>query len=282
MRIGISGASGQVGHGALAALQDLGGHDIVAITREPGRVPVPMEARLGDYDRPETLANAYAGLDRLLIIPGADLRPGVRSAQVVAAVEAAVAAGVGHVFQLSATATREKAEPAMGAAYWAGERHLLTSAAKAWTILRMNYFAETFAEQAGMAAGTGHIPGFAENRVAFVSRDDVAAACAGALAGRGEVGATYNLTGPDRVTGAERAALLAEFTGHPIDYLVLTEAHLRDAMRAAGLPSFVIDAVASMQVAQAEGVYDIVTGDVERLAGHAPRSLSDVLAGLEF
>ncbi len=283
MRIGVSGAGGQLGRAIVTELtRRAAGEEIVAITREPEQLALPVETRPGDYDRPETLVEAYAGLDRLLLISSADLRPGVRSAQAVAAVDAAVAAGVGHVFLLSATGTREKAEPAMGAAYWAGEHRLLTSSAKAWTILRMNYFAETFAEQAGMAASTGHLPGYAENRVAFVSRDDVAEACAGALATPGHVGATYNLCGPDRVTGAERAALLAGHTGQPVAYAVLTEQQLREAMGGAGLPPFVIDAVASMQAAQAEGAYDIVTGDVERLAGHPPRALRDVLAARAF
>jgi len=279
MKIGVAGSSGQLGSAVLRALSHAAPmQDIIAISRTPSSAL----GRFGDYDQPETLRSAYAGLDRLLLIPSADLRPGARSRQALAAVDAAVAAGVKHIFLLSATGTREKAEPAMGAAYWAGEHRLLTSEAKAWTILRMNYFAETFADQAGMEAKTGHVPGFAESRVAFVSRDDVAAACAGALSTDGHVGATYNLSGPDRVTGAERAALLAQFTGQPVDYVVLSEEQLRSAMGGAGLPSFVIDAVASMQAAQAEGAYDIVTGDVEKLAGRAPRALRDVLAGRKF
>jgi len=283
MKIGISGAGGQLGRLVVTDLLGrAGSHEIVAISREPGKLEATLESRLGDYDKPETLGKAYAGLDRLLLIPSADLRPGVRSAQALASVDAAVAAGVEHIFLLSATGTREKAEPSMGAAYWVSEHRLVTSAINAWTILRMNYFSETFAEQAGMSAGTGHVPGFAENRVAFVSRDDVASACAGALATRGHVGATYNLSGPDRVTGAERAALLTRYTGQPVAYAVLTEAQLRGAMGSAGMPPFMIDLVASMQAAQADGAYDIVTGDVEKLAGHAPRPLAEVLDALEF
>lgn len=174
-KIGISGTNGQLGSSVVADLvRRAGEHEIVAITREPEKVAAPVESRLGDYDKPETLARAYAGLDRLLLIPSANLRPDVRSAQALATVDAAVATGVGHILLLSATGTRNKAEPAMGAAYWAGEHRLVTSQAKAWTILRANYLSETLAEQAEMAAGTGHFPGFAENRVAFVSRDNVA------------------------------------------------------------------------------------------------------------
>lgn len=202
MKIGVSGASGQLGRAVVGELQRRSPeHRVVAITRSPDHFGHPVEARTGDYDRPDTLARAYAGLDRLLLIPGADLQPGVRGRQIVAAVDAAAAAGVPHVFLLSATGTRKKAEPAMGAAYWDGENRLVHSQVKDWTILRMNYFAETLAQEAQMAAATGVLPGFAENKVAYVSRADVALACAGALATDGHQGATYNLCGPASVTG---------------------------------------------------------------------------------
>lgn len=278
MKIGVSGASGQLGRAVVADLQRRApAHAVVAITRSPGTVPGPVEVRLGDYDRPETLADAYAGVDRLLLIPGADLRPGVRGAQIVAAIDAAVSAGVPHVFLPSATGTRAKPEPAVGAAYWAGEQRLIRSDVAAWTVLRMNYFAETLAEEARMAA-TGVLPGFVENRVAYVSRDDVALACAGALATDGHAGAIYNLTGPAAVTGAERARLLSEATGTPLHFAVVEETQLRGALAHGGLPPFVVDAIASMQTTLAEGAYDVVTGDVEMLGGQPPRSLREVLA----
>ena len=103
----------------------------------------------------------------------------------------------------------------------------------------------------------------------------MAAACAGALATDGHGGPTYNLCRPDRVTGAERAALLAAFTGASADFAFVSEDQLRGAMARAGLPTFVIDAVTSLQAAQAEGAYDVVGGDLERFAG---RSLREVLA----
>ena len=62
MKIGISGASGQLGKTLLEELKARGGgHEIVGISRTPGTIE-GAEARLGDYDRPETLAAAYAGL----------------------------------------------------------------------------------------------------------------------------------------------------------------------------------------------------------------------------
>ena len=203
MKIGVSGASGHLGRAVVSELlQRRGGHEVAAITRTPETVAGPARGRFGDYNRPESLAEAYAGLDRLLIIPSLDA--GKRGAQNVA---------------------------------------------------------------------------IAENRVAFVARGDVAAAAAGILIGDCHAGATYNATGPERLSGAERAALVAEITGRPLAFLVITEEQLRAGLTQASLPAQVVNTVISIQASFAAGAFDIMTGDVERLGGRPPKPLRDVLAG---
>lgn len=278
MRIGVSGASGQLGKAVVAELKARGeGHGIVGISRSPETVQPPAEGRLGDYDQPETLLKAYDGLDRLLIIPSADVRPGLRDRHFVAAIEAAIGAGVGHIVLLSSAATREAPKSEMFAAYWTGERHLITRASR-WTILRMNYYAESFAQVAAMSLSAGILPGLGENRVAFVSRDDVAAAAAGILLGDGPAGAIYNATGPAAVTCAERAALMSEITGKPLRFVVINEPQLRLGLSQAGLPPDYIDPLVDIEKRFVDGSFDIVTGDVERLAGRPPRPLHEVLS----
>src|ERR1700693_145444 len=91
MKIGVSGASGHLGRAVVSELLECpGGHEVVAITRSPVTFSGPAQARFGDYNRPESLAEAYAGLDRLLIITTVDPEPGTRGAQNVAAIVAAV------------------------------------------------------------------------------------------------------------------------------------------------------------------------------------------------
>jgi NAD(P)H dehydrogenase (quinone) len=279
MKIGVSGASGHLGRAVVSELlQRPDGHEVVAITRTPETVSGPAQGRFGDYDRPESLAEAYAGLDHLLIIPTVDPVPGKRGAQNVAAIDAAVRAGVKHVVFMSAAGARQEEEPALGTPYWQGEQRLIATA-PAWTILRMNFYAESFVQQAQASLGQGVLTGLAENRVAFVARGDVAAAAAGILIGDGHAGAIYNATGPERLSGAERAALIAEITGRPLAFLVITEEQLRAGLTQAGLPAGGVNAVISIQRSFAAGAFDILTGDVERLGGRPPKPLRDVLVG---
>jgi NAD(P)H dehydrogenase (quinone) len=279
MKIGVSGASGHLGGSVVSELlQRSGGHEIVAITRTPETVSEPAQGRFGDYDRPDSLATAYAGLDRLLIITTVDPVPGKRGAQNVAAIDAAVRAGVKHIVLMSAVGTRQEEEPERGASYWRGEQHLIATA-PAWTILRMNFYAEAFVQLARAALGQGVLNGLAENRAAFVARDDVAAAAAGILIGDGHAGAFYNATGPARLSGAERAALIAEIAGRPLAFQIITEEQLRAGLTQAGLPPGAVNTVVSIQASFAAGAFDILTGDVERLGGRLPKPLRDVLAG---
>ena len=278
MKIGVSGASGHLGRATIAELaQRRGGHEIVAISRTPEAIAAPIQGRFGDYDRPESLVEAYAGLDHLLIIPTIEREPGKRGTQNIAAINAAVRAGVGHIVLMSATGTRQEEEPATGASYWRGEQHLI-AVAPAWTILRMNFYAEALLQLAQASLDRGVLTGLAENRAAFVARDDVAAAAAGILIGEGHAGAIYNATGPQALSGAERAAVIAEITGRPLAFQAITEEQLRAGLTQASLPPPVINILVGIQKNFTTGAFDIVTGDVERLGGRPPKPLRDALA----
>jgi uncharacterized protein YbjT (DUF2867 family) len=78
MQIGISGASGQLGTATVAELK-LRAPDahIIGISRAPDKVQeLGIDARVGEFDQPDSLSTAFADLDRLLIIPSGDMRPG--------------------------------------------------------------------------------------------------------------------------------------------------------------------------------------------------------------
>jgi NAD(P)H dehydrogenase (quinone) len=99
MKIGISGASGQLGAATIAEVKARArSAEIVGISRSPDKLSaLGIEGRFGDFDQPDSLKKAFSGLDRLLIIPSSDMRPGVRATQGREAIQRAIDAGVGHL-----------------------------------------------------------------------------------------------------------------------------------------------------------------------------------------
>ena len=276
MKIGVSGASGKLGAGVLEHLVKVSGIEAVGVSRTPSE-SAGYEARFGDYDQPESLDAAYAGLDRLLIIPTVALAPGQRAQQNLAAIDAANRAGVGHVVFMSSAGTRARQEPDVWASYFAAEQHLMRTATN-WSVLRMNYYAESFADEARGALAQGALVGLGENNVAFVSRADLAAAAAGLLIGEGHEGAIYTGTGPRTWSGADRAQLVAKLSGKALSHVVMTTEDLRARFLASGLPAHIVEVVLSIRKGFVAGGFDIVTGDIEMLSGQPPRSLEEVLA----
>jgi uncharacterized protein YbjT (DUF2867 family) len=70
MKVALVGATGMTGRRALVALLTRG-HDVVAVGRNPERLASldpRAERRIGDFDRPETLPAALAGVDAVAYV----------------------------------------------------------------------------------------------------------------------------------------------------------------------------------------------------------------------
>ncbi|MFN3527306.1 MAG: NAD(P)H-binding protein, partial [Paracoccus sp. (in: a-proteobacteria)] len=100
MTIAISGASGQLGRLVIDhMIARRGAAGLIGLARNPEAAALPVQTRAADYDRPETLAPALAGVDTLLLISGSEI--GRRTAQHRAVIEAAKAAGVRQIVYTS-------------------------------------------------------------------------------------------------------------------------------------------------------------------------------------
>lgn len=278
MKIGVSGASGVVGAAVLNYLKMRApAAQLVGISRTPENVAVDgVEMRRGDYDQPQQLHQAYAGLDRLLIIPSLDMAPGARLRQHSAAVEAAVAAGVGHTLFLSSSNTRPGPLNTLDDCYFIPEQ-LLMQKSKQWTVLRMSLYAEYFVDRARAALAQNFWPATSQGRVSYVLRDDVAAAAAAILAGDGHHGAIYNATGTEALSQDEKAALISRVSGKTISFTQMDMPVYEGTVRQAGLPEFVVEVFRHHEIHTARGGFDIVTGDIEHLTGKPARSAKDFL-----
>lgn len=121
----------------------------------------------------------------------------------------------------------------------------------------MSYYAESLIEEAQMSLAHGVLTGINENK--------------------GHDGAIYTGTGPESLTGAERAEAIAKASGKPLTFFTLPAETLQAQFQQAGLPAEVITAVMSIQQNFSNGDFDIVTGDIEKLSGRPARSLESIL-----
>ena len=144
MAIGISNASGQLGRSTTdLLLERVDPGDLVLVTRDPSQLDAHAErgvaVRRGDFDHPDSLREAYAGVDTLLLISGADV--GRRIAQHTSAIEAARDAGVRHVAYTGIVNPTE-ANPAAVVEEHRGTEEALQASGLDWTMLRNSIYAD--------------------------------------------------------------------------------------------------------------------------------------------
>jgi NAD(P)H dehydrogenase (quinone) len=281
MTVAVTGASGQLGRRATELLLErLDPSEIVAITRRPealddlaGR---GVELRYGDFDDPASLAAAFDGVERLLLISAEEI--GRRVGQHRAAIDAAVAAGVRHVAYTS-VANPSEANPAAVVPDHRATEQALRDSGVAWTFLRNNLYAEHQVASAQAAVGAGRlVTNAGDGATAYVSRDDCAAAAAAVLAGGGHEGRAYEITGPEAVTAAGFAELAGELAGVELPVVSVGDEEYVAGLVAAGIPEPGARLAASFGTATREGWLATVTSAVEELTGRPPRALREVLS----
>lgn len=281
MVIGVTGASGQLGGHVLDELLARGvkGADIVAISRSPEKLQrfadKGVRLRKGDFDDAAGLAAAFKGIERLLIIPASDLRPGIRLPQHKNAIAGAKQAGVKHLVYISTVGAHRGQD--LFTTHVETELAVYASGL-AWTILRMGmYFDNLWMGTLQYALANGVYAATAAAQAANVARTDVAAAAAALVAGSGHDGHLYQATGPASQTPAEIAATISQVFGRKVEAVMVSQDQFNAALKGAGLPGFVVDAIGGIEAARARGLLDVVTHDIEYLTGRKAQTFADYL-----
>lgn len=281
----VTGASGQLGRRVVELLlkADTGtvvADKVVATTRTPEKLTDLAEqgviVRHADFNQPDSLREAFAGVDRLLLISTDSLEePGLRVKQHQAAIKAAEAAGVSHVIYTSVV------NPGPGSVipdHYETEQALAASELN-WTILRNNLYADLLPGKIGPAIEMGQLFSAAgDGRLAYISREDCAQAAAAALLSSFNGRRTLNITGPKALSTADLAALASKIANKSVTYVPLTKEELIKNMVAAGVPQPVAQFVAALDAATARGQFDVLSDDFAELTGHQPTAVADFLA----
>ena len=267
----VSGAAGQLGRLTVEALlEKVTAGRIRALTRDPGKIAElanrGVEVKPADFGDPSTLAPAFAGGEVLLLISTDDLNPGVRIRQHAAAIDAAKAAGVRHIVYTSATDPRPE-NPATAVVDHRETETLLASSGLAWTSLRNNLYFDLLLNP-GALPGGAVVGNTGEGRTARVARADCAAVAAAVLANPDPyAGRALEITGPESLTAADLAALLTEVAGRPVALHDLPDEAYAGALAGAGLPSPLVQALATFGQAIREGWFADVSPVVAEVTG---------------
>lgn len=240
-RIIVSGASGQLGGLVVEELLDRGvpAENLILVSRTPERLQryasLGASTRYGDFTEPESLDEAYAGGERMLLISigGAG---GRRPALHKNAIDAAVAAGVEHIAYTSYINADVYETSSIAPDHRETERMLMESGVT-WTMLRNQIYANGLVDQAVEAIEDRQlVTATPDARIAYVTREDCAAAAAAVLATEGHENKIYDITGPGLVGPVELAELASAISGARVELVVLDEERYVDYLRSTGLP----------------------------------------------
>jgi NAD(P)H dehydrogenase (quinone) len=251
----ITGAHGQLGRLVIQnLLKTTPAAHIVAAVRNPEKArdlaAQGITVRQADYDQPATLATAFAGASKLLLISSSEI--GQRVPQHQAVIEAAQKAGV----QLLAYTSLLRADtsPLALAAEHVATEGMLAASGLPHALLRNGWYTENHLASAPAALEHGAVLGCAQDgRIASATRADYAAAAAAVLTAEGQAGKVYELAGDTGHTLSELAAELDRQSGKPVAYHDMPQEAFAAALQSIGLPAGLAQLLADADTGVSKG-----------------------------
>jgi NAD(P)H dehydrogenase (quinone) len=272
--LAVTGSTGVVG-GLVADLLAEQGVAQRLLVRDPARAPVLDGAvtAVCAYGDPAAASAALEGVTTLLMVSASESAD--RLDQHRSFVDAAAAAGVGHVVYTSFAGAAADCTFTLGRDHFATEQHILASGMR-HTFLRDNFYLDFLPLMVGEddvirgPAGRG--------RVAAVARADVARVAAAVLTDPGSHGdTTYTLTGPEALTLDDAARTIHDVTGREVTFHDETVAEAYASRRRWDAPQWQYDAWVSTYTAIKAGEVEDVFDDVRAVTGRSPTSLRELL-----
>lgn len=289
MKIVVTGASGHFGSAAVKLLRDrIPAEDLILVTRDPTRLQhladQGVSVRQGDFDDPASLAAAFAGGDKVLLV--STTKVGSRVPQHRNAIEAAAQAGVRHIVYTSFIAS-DDSNPSLAVSDHRDTEKLLTASSLDWTVLRNAQYTDAVIEaMAPLALQRGRwMASAAGGKMAHVWREDCVASAVAVLCATGHRNRKYDITGPELLSYGEVAAIVSGVTGRPIDFVPVTDEAMYAFFDSLGIPREAVpdqsvgdvpwssDDMVSFERAIREGHMAVISDHVEHLTGHKPKSV---------
>lgn len=216
IKVLITAAGGKVGQHVVTQLAEKS-VPVRAGVHSQGKAPAlrksEIDAVVLDFENSESLAAAFKGIDRLVLVTPGSPDQGHYKESILAE---AKKAGVKRVVKLSGKIADHQTA---GFSQWnrEAERRIKESGIP-YTILRANYFMQNLLGDAEQIKQGSFTNGPAAQRIALIDARDIAAVAVAALTEEGHAGKTYDLNGPELLDGHAQAEVISKVLGRPVRY----------------------------------------------------------------
>ena len=278
--IAVTGATGGLGR-RVAERLSAAGADLRLVVRDAGRARFLPGSEVaenpGGYADGDGFAAALDGVHTLYLVSAAEAEDRVQQHRT--AVAAAARAGVQRIVYTSFLGAAPDSVFTLGRHHAATEEAIAATGI-AWTALRHSLYADFVPFLAVPADGRAVIAGPGGSGAAsFVSRDDCADVAAAVLLDDSGTwdGRTPGVTGPEALTLAQAAAVVAEVSGVPVGYREETVEEAWASRRPSGHPDWEIEGWITSYTSIGAGEMSAVTDAVPTLTGHPARTLAEQL-----
>ncbi|SEU10934.1 SDR family oxidoreductase [Paenibacillus sp. NFR01] len=281
MKVLVTGATGQLGQRVVESLLKLLPAGQIAVSvRDPQKaahlVALGVDVRQGDFNHPETLHEAFAGIDRLLMISTNDLQNRIQ--QQKAAIQAAKEAGV-KLIAYTSVVNATNSPLSLAVDHRATEAALLESGVP-YSFLRNNWYLENELPSVHASLqGAPWITSAGKGKVGWATRQDYAEAAAKVLAGEGHDNTIYELSGKP-LTQEEFVALVEEVSGKSIPVQQVDDETYGKVMTGAGIPEAMLPFLTGVQQGIRAGALDSESDDLAKLLERPLTPLKDALREL--
>lgn len=277
--VAVTGSTGTIGREVVAALA---ANDpavrVRAIVRDAARAaglfPDAVEVRYGDFDRPDSLVEAFTGAASVLLLCGH--HPEQLTLE-RAGLAAAITARVPRLVYVSAAGAGDDPVPTLAADHRRLENELARAGGPAWVVARPTaVFASLLGGVIRLIGADGAVPlALGRARVNVVDAGDLGAALAMLLLDDAHDGQLLTLTGPASLSGDELVAAIGAELGRDLTHVDLEPEDLTARLQAAGAPPVTITHLVELFGYFRTGDLDLVTDDLTALIGRTTSGVPD-------
>jgi uncharacterized protein YbjT (DUF2867 family) len=272
----VTGGTGAIGSELLRLLSEAG-IPARALVRNPNKAQkLPgITWVVGDLARPETLASAFNGAQKLFLLTHyyedmVELQHN--------AIVAARAAGVTHIVKVSAFAATDHSKAPIGQWHYQIEKELQESGI-GWTMLQPHHFMTNLVAQAEYVIKEGAIYSpSGDGKIPYVDPRDVAAVAFVTLTQPGHLGKTYVVTGSEAISYRQASEIIGNVIGKKLRFVDESPEEARARRIREGVPPAVIESILAIGAYQRAGGKTVtITDTIAALTGRPPRTVAEYI-----